>query len=129
MQFPAASITFSPSQLHFEPVSQVSHLPSTHCLPVPHDVSVQLQTGAWSLTSQDGVVPEHVVDVQTGTHLPLTHFCVDRHWSSVEQVLKSAALMPLFKEGADASPYPSFTLFAILNEADSSKSKGGGGRH
>ena len=121
MHCPAASITFSPLQLHFDPTVQVSHLPSTHCLPAPHDVSEHLQVAAWFCAMQSGVSPEHVDDVQASSHLPFTHFCDKGHCPSDEQVLNSAFFVPLFKDGADASPYPSFTLFAIWNDAESSK--------
>ena len=46
---------------------------------------------------------------------------------SDEQVLNSDVLVPVPLEGErEESPYPNFTLFAIRNDAESSKSGGGG---
>ena len=79
------------------------------------------------MASQSGVSSGHGLGEHTFLQLPSTHFCVEGQLSSDEQVLKSDVLVPVPLEGErEESPYPNFTLFAIRNDAESSKSGGGG---
>ena len=79
------------------------------------------------MASQSGVSSGHGLGEHTSLQLPSTHFCVEGQLLSDEQVLKSDVFVPVPLEGErEESPYPNFTLFAIRNDAESSKSGGGG---